>query len=140
MNNEISERYSIFKDGVLLIMRLIIAAVFLFAAYAKLSFWSTVPFDTSPMMVNLIKLLSIVEPLGALALIVGFLTRWAAGGLAIIMVGAILVLSITAQTAFFTSSEGTGLDYNALLLLGCLTLLVFGPGKWSIDALHAKNS
>ena len=131
--------YTRFQDTALLVLRLIVAAIFLYAGYAKLSFWSTAPEGMSASMLNLVKFLSIVEPLGGVALVVGFLTRWAAAGLGIIMVGAIFFLRFTLQTGLFTTSQGAGLDYNLLLLGGCIALMAFGAGGWSVDARVGKG-
>ncbi|HAV11706.1 MAG TPA: hypothetical protein DCX32_04185 [Candidatus Moranbacteria bacterium] len=124
------------QDIVLLVLRLVIAAIFLFAAWAKWQYISMSPDGVEVPMEKLTKFLMIVEPLGAVALIGGFLTRSAAAGLAMIMVGAVFVLRITAKSSLFTGQEGIGLDYNLLILAGCLVLAAFGPGRWSIDAMR----
>ena len=129
----IKQHKMLFQSATLLIVRLIVATIFLFAGYAKWFFWSAPPAGISTPLVVLFKFLSIVEPLGALALILGILTRWAATGLAIIMVGAIVVLHFTMQTPFFTSPQGLGWDYNLIILGNCLILVVFGGGSWSMD-------
>jgi putative oxidoreductase len=130
--------YTRFQETALLVLRLIVAAIFLYAGYAKWGFWSAAPEGMSAGMVNLVKFLSIVEPLGGVALVVGFLTRWAAAGLAIIMVGAIFFLRLAMQTGFFTTAQGAGLDYNLLILGGCIALVAFGAGSWSVDAIRKK--
>lgn len=130
--------YTRLQEAALVVLRVIVAAVFLYAGYAKWPFWSAAPGDMSAGMVNLVKFLSIVEPLGAAALVMGFLTRWAAAGLAIIMVGAIFFLRFTMQTGLFTTPQGTGLDYNLLILGGCIALMAFGAGGWSVDAIRKK--
>ena len=130
--------YTKYQETALLLLRLIIAAIFLYAAYAKLFIWTGAPEGMSASMVNLVKFLSIVEPLGALALIAGFLTRWAASGLAIIMVGAVVILRFTMHTSVFTGLKGTGLDYNLLILAGCIALMTFGAGRLSVDAKRGK--
>ncbi len=127
-----------FQNFSLLALRLIIAAIFLLAAYAKLPFWSNAPSGISPIMLNLIKFLSIIEPLGALALILGIFTRLAAAGLGIIMIGAIVILYFTTGVMFFTKPQAIGLDYNTLILAGCLILMAFGAGKISIDSSREK--
>ena len=131
-----------FRDIALLLSRLIVASVFIFAGYAKWIFWYAIPSGVPVILVGLFKLLSIVEPVAALALIFGFLTRWASGGLAVIMIGAIIVLRLTMQTPFFTSPQGLGFDYNLLILGNCLMLMAFGAGRWSADQAVAtyKNS
>jgi len=130
--------YTKFQETALLVLRLIIAAIFLYAGYVKWPFWSPAPAGMSAGMVNLVKFLSVVEPLGGVALVVGFLTRWAAAGLAIIMVGAIFFLRLAMQTGFFTTPQGAGLDYNLLILGGCIALVAFGAGGWSVDAIRKK--
>ena len=130
--------YTKFQETALLVLRLIVAAIFLYAGYVKWPFWSAAPEGMSAGMVNLVKFLSIVEPLGGVALVVGFLTRWAAAGLAIIMVGAIFFLRLAMQTGFFTTPQGAGLDYNLLILGGCIALVAFGAGSWSVDAIRKK--
>ncbi len=127
-----------FQEVSLIALRLVVAAIFIYAGYGKLSFWTTVPSGTPAEMLILIKFLSIVEPLGAVALIAGFLTRWAAAGLAIIMVGAIFILKFTMQVSLFTSPQGPGLDYNFLILVACIALIAFGAGRFSVDAMRKK--
>ena len=116
----------------LLILRITVAAIFFSAAYAKLGLWSGAPEGMSAGMANLTKFLSIVEPLGALALLLGFLTRLASIGLAIIMVGAIFVLQFGLGMGF-TTAAGAGWNFPLMVLAGCLTLIVFGPGAWAMS-------
>lgn len=130
--------YTRLQETALLALRVIVAAIFLYAGYAKLGFWSGAPEGMSAGMVNLVKCLSIVEPLGGVAVVVGFLTRWAAAGLAIIMVGAVFFLGFTMHTGLFTGPQGPGLDYNLLILGGCIALMAFGAGSWSVDAIRKK--
>lgn len=125
--------FSKFQDPALLFLRLVIAAIFLYAGYAKLFFWTGGIEGMSPGMMNLMKFLSIVEPIGAVALIIGFLTRWAALGLAIIMVGAAFFLRLAMNAPVFTSPTASGLDYVLLILAGCLVLVAFGGGKWALQ-------
>lgn len=136
MENIITRYNSNLQNFALFALRIIIAVVFLYAGSAKWIFWTTHPAEMSDSMLNLIKFLSIVEPLGALALIIGLLTRLTATGLALIMVGAILILNFTMQTKFFTSPTAIGWDYNLILLGGCLILAAFGAGKWSVDGVR----
>lgn len=128
-----------FQNFTLLILRIIIATIFLFAGIAKWPFWTTPIAGTSEAMINLIKFLSVVEPLAAIALAVGFLTRWAAFGTAIIMLGAIWVLKFNMQVSFFTQPQSSGWDYNLIILGGVLALMAFGAGKWSIDNILRRD-
>ncbi len=128
------------EEIALLILRVIVAAIFIHAGYAKLGFWTTVPLGTPAGMVYLIKFLSIVEPLGGIALLVGFLTRYASLGLAIIMIGATILLRFTMNVALFTSPQGSGLDYTILIFGICFYFAVVGArSAWSIDAMRKKT-
>jgi putative oxidoreductase len=135
-----SQRYTKAQDAALLVLRLVVAAVFLYAGSAKWPFWSTPPEGMSSLLLNVMKFLSIVEPLGSVALVLGFLTRWAAAGLAIIMVGAIFFARLTMHAGLFTTPQGTGLDYNLVILAGCIALSAFGAGGWSVDAIRKNGS
>ncbi|HLC75978.1 MAG TPA: DoxX family protein [Candidatus Peribacterales bacterium] len=126
------------QESALIALRLIIGAIFIYAGYGKLMFWSAPPEGTPAGMVYLIQFLSIVEPLGGIALIAGFLTKWAAAGLAIIMVGAAVFVRVLMKTAFFTSQTGSGIDYIVLIFAGCLALIAYGGGKWTVDAMWKR--
>lgn len=125
--------YTKSQNIALLATRLITATIFLYAGYAKIFAWSGPVEGMSTGMANLMKFLTIVEPLGALALILGFLTVWASRGLAIIMVGAIFYMQFAMKVGFSTPT-GTGWNFPLIVLAGCLVLMAFGAGKWSIDA------
>ena len=134
------KHYTKLQDAALLVLRLIVAAVFLYAGIAKWSFWSAVPegMSMSAGMVNFMKFLSIVEPLGGAALIAGFLTRWAGAGLAIIMVGAVLLMQFAMHVGFMTP-QGPGWSFPLIILGGCIALMAFGAGSWSVDAMRKKG-
>lgn len=132
----IMQSHNTLQNFSLLALRFIVGAIFIWAGYAKWTY--TMPEGTPQGMIYLIQFLSVVEPLGGGALIVGFLTRWAAAGLALIMAGAVVMLKMSMPVSFFTGQQGTGLDYNVLLLVGSLVLIAFEAGKWSIDAMRRK--
>ena len=132
--------YTKIQDIALLVSRLVVAAIFLYAGSAKWPFWSAQPEGMSVVLLNVTKFLSIVEPLGSVALLLGVLTRWAAAGLGIIMVGAVFFARLTLHAGLFTTPQGTGLDYNLLILAGCIVLFAFGAGGWSVDAIRRKPS
>ena len=71
---------------------------------------------------------SLVEFLGGIALVLGFLTRWAALLLAVNMLVAVLV--VHARKGFFLPD---GAEFALTLLGANLTLLLVGPGSASID-------
>jgi len=130
-----------FQDAALLVLRVIVAIIFWHAGAAKWFLWSTGPMEGFPAwMYYVMLLLSIVEPLGAAAVLVGFLTRWAGLGLSIIMVGSIFVSQMMMNVVFFTAPQAPGWDYNLMILGGCLILAAFGAGHWSVDALMKRKS
>jgi uncharacterized membrane protein YphA (DoxX/SURF4 family) len=124
--------YSTNQNAALLILRIIAAAIFYVAAYYKLPFWSGAPEGISPFMFFTTRLLSIAEPLGATAILNGYLTKWATAGLIIILLGAIYVSQFLYGIGFVMPTSA-GWNFPLALFGGCLVLLTFGPGKWSVD-------
>lgn len=122
-----------YKDVGLLIIRLAIAASFLYHGLDKLKMWNMEPSDEMPeSMLKQFRLLSIVEPLGAVALIGGFLTQLAAIGFIIIMLGALNFKINTMEAKF---GEPGGWELDVVLLAGCILLVLAGPGAISLDHL-----
>jgi len=79
-------------------------------------------------------LVALVEFFGGLALIVGLLTRLAAAGLAVTMLGAILFVHLNAGLFLPNGSE------FALSLLGAVTFLALaGAGAFSLDAVIGRR-
>jgi len=82
-------------------------------------------------------LIIIAESFGALGLILGFLSRLAAFGITLIMLGAIFMVHI--QNGFFMNwfgnQAGEGFEYHLLALGLSLVVLIKGGGKWSIDKM-----
>lgn len=79
-------------------------------------------------------LVIIGESVGALSLIFGFLTRFCAASIGIIMIGAIAL--VHAKNGF--SAGSGGFEYQLLIVGTSLALTLAGGGKWSIDRLMAK--
>ena len=77
----------------------------------------------------------IAEFLGAIALIIGFFTRLAALGIAIVMLVAIYL--VHAQNGFFInwygSQKGEGIEYHLLAIGIAIALIIKGAGSFSID-------
>ncbi len=111
----------------LAVARVVLAAVFLAHGPMKWSLWKTT--DAKPMK-GLMKFLSVAEPLGGLGVLFGFLTRWAALGLALVMLGA-MYMKIFVWKRTFTGENGWELDLSLFAL--SVVLLVLGAGAWSLD-------
>jgi putative oxidoreductase len=133
------QTYTKYQNASLLILRIITAIIFYVAAYFKFPYWSHAPESTSAFLLFTTRLLSIAEPLGATAILFGFLTRWAAAGLIIILIGAIYV-SQTVYGIGFVMPKSPGWNFPLAVLTGCLILASFGAGKWSIDNAKARKN
>lgn len=74
------------------------------------------------------------ESVGAIALILGFCTRFCAASLAVIMLGAILL--VHAANGFFAPN---GYEYHILAIGLSIVLFMEGAGAWSLDSLLNKK-
>ena len=126
-----------------LLVRLGLAVVFIYHGLEKVSGpdheaglkWMHKPEDKpdapeppSPLMQGLI---AWGELVGGLAMAIGFLTRFAAIGLGILMAGAIV--TVTGPNGF--SSLNHGYEYNFVLLVLCACALLLGSGQIGADHL-----
>lgn len=118
----------------LLALRLALGAIFIVHGRAKFSFWKSDPNTPPNPMSNMMKFLSIAETLGAIALILGFLTQWAAIGLAIIMAGAIHMKGAKWKVPFW-SQNNTGWEFDLMNLAACIALATMGAGLYSLDRI-----
>jgi putative oxidoreductase len=86
-------------------------------------------------------LIIIGEFFGSLALIAGFLTRFTALSIAIIMVGAITMVHWPHGffMNWFGKQTGEGYEYHLLVIAISVALIVAGGGKWSVDGILAKQ-
>ncbi|HMG68187.1 MAG TPA: DoxX family protein [Chitinophagaceae bacterium] len=131
------QQYTNSQNTSLLILRIVTAVIFYVAAYYKFPFWSSAPAGTSSFMLFTTRLLSIAEPIGATAILLGFLTRWAAAGLIIILIGAIFVSKFQYGIGFVMPT-GAGWNFPLSVLAGSVILATFGAGDWSIDKSRRK--
>lgn len=128
------------KHWGLLILRLTVGVIFIVHGIQKWALWNMQPSDQMPaMMLNLMKFLSIVEPLGGLALIFGFLTQLAALGLSLIMLGAIFWFKMKVMNIPFAANNTTGWEFDLILLASNIALILNGAGRISLDYLLAKK-
>ena len=79
-------------------------------------------------------LVSVGEFFGGLGILLGFLTRFSAASIIVIMLGAIATVHL--KNGFFMNWEGKqageGYEYHLLVIGMCLTLLLAGPGLLNI--------
>ena len=81
------------------------------------------------------------ESLGALAIAMGFLTRFCAGSLIVVMIGAIYMAHWS--NGFFMNwmgqQQGEGFEYHLLVIGLALALTISGGGKFSLDNKLSRN-
>ncbi|MFQ5451297.1 MAG: DoxX family protein [Nitrospinaceae bacterium] len=105
-------------------------------------FSATMGFFTEKMglPVGLAFLIIFCEAFGSLSLITGLLTRVSAFGLICLMSGAIFMVHW--KNGFFMNwfgqQPGEGFEYHLLVIGICLTLILAGAGKWSLDRIIAS--
>src|ERR1700750_949058 len=117
-------------DVALLVGRIIVGAVFMAHGAQKLfgAFGGPGLSAFVGMMGPLGYLVAIGEFFGGLGLVVGFLSRFSAASIIVIMLGAIGM--VHGKNGFFLSDGG--FEYN-LALIGLLApILIAGPGKFAI--------
>lgn len=130
-------------DLALLLVRLILAVVFFAHGAQKVFGWfgghglrATVEYMTSQGMPAAIPyLVSFGELAAALGFVVGLLTRIAAAGMLIEMLGAVFLIHW--KNGFFMNWEGKlkgeGFEYPLTLAIVLLALAIAGAGAYSID-------
>jgi len=111
--------------------------------YGGGGFSGTMGFFTEQMgMPALIAFLIIIgEFFGSVGLLIGFLTRFTAASLGIIMLGAISLVHL--PNGFFMNwfgqQAGEGYEYHLLVIGICLALMITGAGRWSVDGAIAEK-
>ncbi len=133
-----------------LILRVVLGLVMLPHGAQKLLGWyggfgfaGTMGFFTEQMHVPaaVAFLVIIGESFGSLGLIMGFLTRFTAASLSLIMAGAIAMVHW--PNGFFMNwfgkQAGEGFEYHLLVIGMSLVLLIAGAGRWSVDGAIARR-
>lgn len=111
--------------------------------YNGFGFAGTLSFFTDTMHLPwLVALLIIIgEFFGSLGLLAGFLTRFSAASIGVIMLGAITL--VHRPNGFFMNwfgkQAGEGYEYHLLVLGISAVLVVIGAGRWSVDRLVAEK-
>lgn len=138
------------NDLALLVLRLILGGVFFVHGAQKALGWfgghgltGTLDFFTQGMGLPMLVAVLVVaaEFLGAIGLIVGFLSRIAAAGIFAVMVGAIAMVHL--PNGFFMNwsgnQAGEGIEYHLLAIAISLALVLGGGGMASIDRALARR-
>ncbi len=81
------------------------------------------------------------ESFGSLGLIVGFLTRFSAASIGVIMLGAITLVHLPHGffMNWFGKQAGEGYEYHLLVLGIAIALTILGAGRWSVDQQIAQR-
>ena len=79
-------------------------------------------------------MVALVEFFGGLALIAGLLTRFAGIGVAIVMLGAMMIVHLPA--GFFAPN---GVEFPLSLFGAAITLVLTGAGAFSLDAMISRR-
>jgi len=136
-------------DSALLVARLALGIVFLphglqktLGLFGGAGFSGTMGFFTQQGLPSIIAFLVIIaESFGALGLIIGVLSRLAAFGIGLNMLGAILMVHLPNGffMNWFGTQKGEGFEYHILAIGLALVVLIGGGGKWSVDRLLLKD-
>lgn len=123
-----------YGEWAMLALRVILGAIFIGHGMMKFGSLS----QPAEGMNIVMMILAVAEPLGGAALILGVLTRWAALGLSLIMIGAIYMKQFVWGGAFMGVEASW--EFDASILGGLLVLLCYGAGRLSADAMMRKGS
>jgi putative oxidoreductase len=136
MGSEISIRDRSAVDWALLVARVVVGAIFMVHGAQKLfgAFGGPGLSAIVQMMGPLGYLVTIGEFFGGLGLIFGFLSRFSAASIILIMLGAIGL--VHGQFGFFMNwtgkQAGEGFEYHLLVIGALLPILIAGPGRFAI--------
>lgn len=138
------------NDVVFTTLRLVLGVVYFAHGAQKMLGWfggygfhGTMGFFTHMGMPAPVAFLVIcTEFFGGLGLIVGLLTRIAALGIGVEMIGAIFMVHM--PNGFFMNwagnQKGEGFEYHLLAIAMCAALLLRGAGAFSVDRALSKSS
>ena len=134
-----------YNDWGLLILRVGMGVLMLFHGWPKLNpngpmkgpagFGAFLKQQGVPLPTFFAWVVALLETVGALLLIVGLATRILAIGFAIDMLVAIWLVKIGMANARFSEQDGTGWEFEFILMVVALALLFTGAGSISLDSL-----
>ena len=133
------KQFTRYSDWGLLALRIALGSIFIAHGLLKWGLWSAAPSEQlSAGMLWILRILSIAEPLGGAAIIVGFWTPAAAIGMAVVMLG-VINMKINSMHTGFIGQKGTGWELDFLVLCSALCILFVGTGKYTITKLFSKT-
>jgi putative oxidoreductase len=136
MESETTIRDSSAVNWALLVARIIVGIIFMVHGSQKLfgAFGGPGLSATVQMMGPLGYLVTVGEFFGGLGLVVGFLSRFSAASIILIMLGAIGM--VHGQFGFFMNwfgnQAGEGFEYHLLAIGALLPIVIIGPGRFAI--------
>jgi len=74
---------------------------------------------------------------GGLGVLVGLLTRLASLGIAIVMI--VAIATVHWHNGFFLQPDKPGFEYNFALIGICVSLILSGAGKLSLDSMFSRQ-
>ncbi len=111
--------------------------------YGGFGFGGTMNFFTETMHLPwLVAFLIIIgEFFGSLGLLAGFLTRFSAASIGVIMLGAVSLVHWPHGffMNWFGKQQGEGYEYHLLVIGIAIALMITGAGRWSVDQLVAEK-
>jgi putative oxidoreductase len=127
-------------DTALAVLRVVVGAVFTIHGAQKLFVFGLAGVSQGfggmgvPLPTVTAPAVALLEFFGGLALIIGLLTRLAALGLAIDMLGAMLLVHL--PNGFFLPN---GVEFALVLFAACVAFAVAGAGEFSVDAALGRR-
>jgi putative oxidoreductase len=123
-----------------LVLRVVAGTIFLMHGLQKMSgdvsmFGKMLGTMSVPAPIFLAWAVILLEIIGGLALIVGFMTHWVSKLLTLLMLVAIFLVHI--NKGFFV--QNGGYEFALLLLVSAISLMITGAGKWSVDEWLLKS-
>ena len=136
VNNMLLDFLSTWKnaeDWGILFLRIVIGIIFLYHGRMKWNMRGMEPNEQmNAGMIKFMVFLGVMEILGSLGLFFGFLTNFAAIGLSIIMVGAI-IMKRSQMKVGFAEQNNTGWEFDLMILAGTVLLVIVGGGSLALD-------
>lgn len=122
----------IFNDIALALVRILLAVTFIYEA--KVKFKDLKKFAKGhSVSLPMAGFVAVSELLAAIAMLLGFLAQWAGIGIILLMLGTLWMQLFKWKTTYWASKSGP--EYDLIILVLALIIVVYGPGLFSIPAL-----